>query len=130
MLRADSVLVVRDPERWHAVPGGRMEPGESMEDTARREVLEETGWDVELAGVIAFRHLQWLVPLSGPQPNPYPDFLQVIFAARARRHRPGAREPEGYETEAEFRLIEGLSGLTEEDNHLIEAARKLAGNVS
>lgn len=31
-----------DTSEW-AIPGGMMEPGESFEQTARREILEETG---------------------------------------------------------------------------------------
>lgn len=53
-------VVVRDPERgvlllWRhrfitdswgwEIPAGRVEPGESMEQGARREVIEETGWE-------------------------------------------------------------------------------------
>ena len=38
------VLRARDPEagRW-SIPGGRLEPGESLAQAAAREVLEETG---------------------------------------------------------------------------------------
>ncbi len=36
--------------RW-SVPGGRVEAAESLEDAVRREVLEETGLQVELRGV-------------------------------------------------------------------------------
>jgi 8-oxo-dGTP diphosphatase len=33
-------------------PGGHIEPGETAREAARREVQEETGCDVELAGVL------------------------------------------------------------------------------
>jgi ADP-ribose pyrophosphatase YjhB (NUDIX family) len=50
------VLLVRRgnaPSRglW-AVPGGRVEPGETLEAAVRREVLEETGLAVEVDGLL------------------------------------------------------------------------------
>ncbi|MBA3449237.1 MAG: NUDIX domain-containing protein [Pseudaminobacter sp.] len=45
--RGDALLLVKrglEPSRGlHAFPGGRVEPGESNEEAARRELLEETG---------------------------------------------------------------------------------------
>ena len=46
------VLVRRKDNDLWALPGGGMEPGESIEDTAVREVLEETGLVVEVTGLI------------------------------------------------------------------------------
>lgn len=43
----------------YGVPGGTMEPGEMLEETARRETLEETGYRVG--------RLQLLNVYSGPQ---------------------------------------------------------------
>lgn len=47
------VLLIRhegSPDRW-GTPGGGHEPGETMEETARREVREETGIECILTGV-------------------------------------------------------------------------------
>ena len=40
-----------DNDLW-ALPGGGHEPGESIAETVVREVLEETGYDVEVTGIV------------------------------------------------------------------------------
>src|ERR1700730_16665450 len=50
----DRIVLIRrrDNDLW-ALPGGGMELGESIVDTAVREVKEETGLDIEVTGLIA-----------------------------------------------------------------------------
>src|SRR5262245_34096553 len=39
-----------------SIPGGRVEPGESLGDAAIREVLEETGVPITLDGILRVEH--------------------------------------------------------------------------
>jgi 8-oxo-dGTP pyrophosphatase MutT (NUDIX family) len=60
------ILLMRraDNGAW-GIPGGMMEPGESLEETARREVLEETGLRVgsmSLLGVFSGPELYYRYP--------------------------------------------------------------------
>ena len=82
VLRDGEVLVVTDRDGvMHIVPGGRREPGETLVETARREVREETGLDLirlEQIGVMLYEHL---TPRPREYSYPYPYFIQVVFVA-------------------------------------------------
>ena len=73
-----------DDGSW-SLPGGRLEPGESLADCARRECREELGCEVELDGLLAV--------LSNPstQVQHYPDGRTVQFVGVLFRGRPGPR---------------------------------------
>ncbi len=77
-----------DDGSW-CLPGGRLEPGESFADCARRECREELGHDVELEGIIAV--------LSDPatQTHRYPDGTELHFVGVVFRGRLGARRGSG-----------------------------------
>ena len=52
--QGDAILLVKQGygEQYWSLPGGKMEPGESIDEAAIREVMEETGLDVRLKRVV------------------------------------------------------------------------------
>jgi 8-oxo-dGTP pyrophosphatase MutT (NUDIX family) len=80
--RVDGRLVLNQP-------AGHWERGETLVEAARREALEETGWEVEPVAVLGVYHV---VP-----PGLAYGFLRVAFVAEPRAERPGHRLDEGIE---------------------------------
>ena len=60
-------------------PAGHLEPGETLAEAAVRETREESGWEVEITGLIGT--YQWTAP-DGKA------FLRFAFAARPLAHHP------------------------------------------
>ncbi len=73
----DSIVLIErknEPHGW-AIPGGFVDYGESLEDAARREALEETSLDVELTGQ--------LHAYSDPARDERFHTISVVFTASA-----------------------------------------------
>jgi 8-oxo-dGTP pyrophosphatase MutT (NUDIX family) len=68
-------------------PAGHLDPNESLQRAAVRETLEETGWDVELTGVVGI--YLYTAPSNGVT------YQRICFAANALRHHPDYRLDEG-----------------------------------
>lgn len=70
--RDDKILLARAArftEGWYSILAGFVEPGESLEETVRREIREEVG--IEIKDIRYF----------GSQPWPFPDSLMIGFTA-------------------------------------------------
>jgi 8-oxo-dGTP pyrophosphatase MutT (NUDIX family) len=68
-------------------PAGHLEPIETLRQAAVRETLEETGWDVELTGVIGI--YLYTAPSNGVT------YQRVCFAARPVQHHPQRQLDDG-----------------------------------
>ena len=80
----DEILLEKrkDCNLW-GIPGGRIEPGESITEGCKREFLEETGLEIEITGIVGV----YSGPEKGFPLREYPDALvQVIdIVLRGRR---------------------------------------------
>ena len=110
------ILCVRMNYATHAwtTPGGRVEPGESPLDALKREVLEESGLEVEVGELV------------GVYSRPYKDDIVLFFRAREVGHNPWRPNDEishlGYFRRDELpepmsfgvrtRIIDALNGVT------------------
>lgn len=112
VFREGAVLVQRDKDSTHILPGGRREPHESPEETLHREVLEETGWVLAVPKLIGFLHFHHLTSKPLGYEYPYPDFVQVVYVSNAVTFIPDARLDDGYELESVFRSIAEVQGLS------------------
>ncbi|MEW2432440.1 NUDIX domain-containing protein [Micromonospora sp. NPDC047644] len=95
---AGRVLLCRQGrgDRRYALPGGRLRPAESPVRAALRDIRAETGWDIELTGLVGIYQVsrpsgEAAAGRAGPQP----DVLVHVFRARAAGVRPATDPPPG-----------------------------------
>jgi 8-oxo-dGTP pyrophosphatase MutT (NUDIX family) len=125
----DALLVLRNRDSTHIVPGGRREPHETLRDTLQREVLEETGWTLRDPTVLGFMHFHYMGSKPPCLPYPHPDFVQIVYMAWADTYEAGARAPDDYEIEASFRPLAMAHelALTPGEQLYLAAALKVRG---
>ena len=93
-------------------PSGHVELGESLTEAAIRETLEETGYEVELNGVVAVLKID-----NGDRMN-----LVVFFSGT--RTDSEQSEPEEGTDKIEFVPVSGVKGLNLRFPELIEMAER------
>ena len=115
VFREDLVLVMRNLDGISIVPGGRVEEGETHEETLHRELLEEAGVEIKMMDQIGLVHLRHTTPKPENYPYPYPDFLWPVYVASFVRPRPDAKVDDGFEIASEFLPLQEVRGLGLDD---------------
>lgn len=123
IFRNGKVLLVRRARRpalgVYTLPGGRVEFGESLATAVTREVAEETGLDIAIAGLAG-----WREALPDPARGTSGHYLIMSFAARWVA---GEVHLNDELDDALWRIPGDLSGLTTTDGlaEIIAAAHRL-----
>jgi len=90
-------------------------PGESFEDTAVREVHEETGWILDEPSLeqLGWLHIELDAAVPPDHPYPHPDLFQAVYtgSASARAGDETWSDVEGYEVSSELMSIEDAKSL-------------------
>ena len=103
VVSGDRFLLVHERKHnqlWY-LPAGRVEPGETLVEAARRETLEETGIPVVLEGILRIEH----TPLGSSTR------LRVIFVARPQDDTPPKSIPDEESLGAGWFSLEELERL-------------------
>ena len=124
IFRDDRILLVRrarSPARgFYSLPGGRVEFAESLHAALTREVVEETGLEIEIAGLAGWREVLPAAPGDG-------HYLILSFAARWVANEPVLNEEHddfkwlAPDRLGDLKLTAGLAEIVRDARRLIRA---------
>jgi ADP-ribose pyrophosphatase YjhB (NUDIX family) len=107
----------------HIEPGGGLEPGETVEQTVRREIAEECGWSVGALKPLGFHFLEPLTPKPPGSTRRWGAMAHALFVTEAVSYSRAARDMTQVETGSRLTPIRrALAELREDQSSLLKAA--------
>jgi 8-oxo-dGTP diphosphatase len=77
----DRLLMTEERGRGWNIVGGGLEPGETAEQAARREAVEEAAARLGELSLLGYQRVRLLGPRPEGYRNPYPDSYMLLFVA-------------------------------------------------
>ena len=124
VFKGDQVLVMRNLDSTHIVPGGRVEEGETFAETLQRELLEEAGVEIRSGAQIGLVHFRHTTSKPKGYPCLYPDFLWPVCVALFVPERSDAKVDDDYEIASRFLPLPEVRklALVDHEKAFLEAA--------
>lgn len=111
---------LKHDQQWY-FPAGRVEPGESLLDAAKRTTLQEAGIPIVIEGILRIEHT--VMPKGKVR-------VRVIFVARPQDKTPPKSKPDEYTLEANWYSLKELERLPLRGDEVRQILRYLSGGAT
>lgn len=105
----------------HPLPGGRREPGETIVETAMREIHEETGWHLDPSSLrpLGWLHFRYVNPVEPAWMHyPHPDMVHLVLTGTATdRAAEDWTDTEGFELSSQLLALTDAIEASAGDPH-------------
>ena len=114
----DTFLMTKLHQRGWDIPGGHIEPGETPEQTMRREVMEEAAVELGRVRLFGYQRIRLLGAVLVDYRYPQPDSYQVFYIGRVAKVLPFIPTAEASDR-AFFPLQQALQQRWVQENRLM-----------